>query len=185
MRIISGEARGRRLYAPKGDQTRPTSDKIRESIFNILGPSIRGKSVIDLFGGTGAMALEALSRGAKCATISDRARSAAAVIRRNAQAVLGSEEDARIQLLEMDYRLAIARADLGPYDFVFLDPPYRMTEAYATALALLEEQGKLAADWTGVLERDADQAVQLPDNYEVYDERRYGHTVVMFVREGR
>ena len=74
MRIISGEARGRTLYAPSGDQTRPTSDKIRGSLFNILNGCIEDAEVLDLFGGTGALALEALSRGAKCAVISDHSR---------------------------------------------------------------------------------------------------------------
>ena len=88
MRIIAGEARGRTLFAPSGDQTRPTSDKIRGSLFNILNGCVEGAEVLDLFGGTGALALEALSRGAARAVISDSARSAIEAIRRNAENVL-------------------------------------------------------------------------------------------------
>ena len=80
MRIIAGEARGRRLYAPAGEDTRPTADRVRESLFNILGARVRDARVLDLFGGTGAMALEALSRGAARAVIVDSARQAAAAI---------------------------------------------------------------------------------------------------------
>ena len=88
MRIISGEARGRTLYAPQGRETRPTSDKIRGSVFNIIGSRVVGARVIDLFGGTGALALEALSRGAGYAVIADNSRQAIQVIERNARNVL-------------------------------------------------------------------------------------------------
>ena len=89
MRIIAGEAKGRRLFAPGGEETRPTADRIREALSNILAARVPGARVLDLFGGTGALALEALSRGASEAVVVDSNVKAIASIRRNAQAVLG------------------------------------------------------------------------------------------------
>ena len=97
MRIISGEAKGRTLFAPQGAETRPTSDKIRGSMFNIIGARVIDARVLDLFGGTGALALEALSRGAEAAVIADNARQAMQVIERNARNVAGQDFD-RIKL---------------------------------------------------------------------------------------
>ena len=91
MRIIAGEAKGRKLYAPGGEDTRPTADRVRESVFGILGPRVCGARVLDLFGGTGALALEALSRGAARATIVDMSVKAISCIRRNAEAVLDED----------------------------------------------------------------------------------------------
>ena len=90
MRIIGGSARGRRLFAPPGENTRPTADRVREALFNILAARLDGARVLDLFGGSGALALEALSRGAACAVIGDKDPGAVNVIRRrNALSVLG------------------------------------------------------------------------------------------------
>ena len=99
MRIISGEARGRTLFAPSGDETRPTSDKIRGSLFNIIGTRVFDAQVLDLFGGTGALALEALSRGAAHAVIADSARPAIQAIERNAQSVLKDEFSQRVRII--------------------------------------------------------------------------------------
>ena len=129
MRIISGEAKGRTLYAPPGQDTRPTSDKIRGSLFNIIGARVMDARVLDLFGGTGALALEALSRGAESAVIADNSRAAQQAIDRNARSVLKEEFDFRVQLIRGDYRSAIGALEGRMFDLVFLDPPYRMTEA--------------------------------------------------------
>ena len=102
MRIISGEARGRTLFAPKGAQTRPTSDKIRGSLFNIIGARVLDARVLDLFGGTGALALEALSRGAESAVIADSSREAQRVIDRNARSVLKQDCDLRARVICAD-----------------------------------------------------------------------------------
>ena len=102
MRIISGEARGRTLFAPQGLETRPTSDKLRGSVFNIIGTRVVDARVLDLFGGTGALALEALSRGADSAVIVDNARQAMAVIERNARNVVKDDYDRRVKLIKAD-----------------------------------------------------------------------------------
>ena len=178
MRIISGEARGRSLFAPQGQETRPTSDKIRGSVFNIIGARVVDARVIDPFGGTGALALEALSRGAAFAVISDSSRQAVQAIERNARGVLKDAFEGRARIMKADYRAAIERAQ-GPFDLVFLDPPYRMVEAYADALTRLE--GKLSAECLVVLERRKDADIPLPGGFARRDVRIYGDTAVEFI----
>lgn len=182
MRIISGEARGRTLFAPSGDQTRPTSDKIRGSLFNILNGCIEDAQVLDLFGGTGALALEALSRGAAFAVISDSSRQAIECIRRNAQSVLKDELAERALILKADYRTAISSAGGRRFDLVFLDPPYRMVDAYADAIDRLERAGALAEDVVIVAERKGNTPVSYPEAFEIYDTRAYGETGIDFLR---
>ena len=185
MRIIAGEARGRTLFAPSGDQTRPTSDKIRGSLFNILNRCVEGAEVLDLFGGTGALALEALSRGAARAVISDSARSAIEAIRRNAENVLKDALSARSLILKADYRSAISSVTDRKYDLVFLDPPYRMLDAYGDAIARLDRADALAEDAIIVAERRRDACIAVPEDFEIYDTRLYGETAVDFVRRRR
>src|SRR5690242_18499798 len=121
MRIVAGEWRGRRLVAPAGRTTRPTSDRVREAVFSILGP-LDGESVLDLFAGSGALALEALSRGAGQATLVERDRAALKALRANVEA-LGAE--ARVVAGDAAAFLDSAARDGAHYDLVFLDPPYR------------------------------------------------------------
>ena len=185
MRIIAGEARGRRLIAPAGDETRPTSDKLRGALFNILSNCVFDSHVLDLFGGTGAMALEALSRGAVDAVIVDKSRDAIRCIRENAQKVLGDACENRALILPIDYRQAIARVQDRKFDLVFLDPPYRMRDAYADALIRLREAGSLAEDAIIVLEYAEEIDVTLPDGCICYDERRYGAARIKLVREAK
>ena len=181
MRIISGEAKGRTLFAPQGSDTRPTSDKIRGSMFNIIGGRVDGARVLDLFGGTGALALEALSRGAASAVIADAARAAVQVIERNARAVVREDFDRRVRILRADYRTAIEKAG-GTFDMVFLDPPYRMTEAYGDALGRLLAAGRLEVGCLVVMERQRSAAFEVPARFERYDVRLYGDTAVEFAR---
>lgn len=180
MRIIAGEARGRRLYAPAGEDTRPTADRVRESLFNILGARVRDARVLDLFGGTGAMALEALSRGAARAVIVDSARQAAAAIERNARAVLGEGYAERARIVRADYRAAIDRLAGERFDLVFLDPPYRMADAYGDALERLRARGALGEGCRIVLERAREQSIALPEGFARVDVRDYGKTSVEF-----
>lgn len=182
MRIIAGSARGRKLFAPAGEETRPTADRIRESLFNILGPRVWDARVLDLFGGTGAMALEALSRGAARAVIVDANRAAIQAIHRNAQAVLGEDAASRARILRADYRSAIAALAGERFDLVFLDPPYRMVESYAEAMRRLLAADALAEDALFLLERARGAAVPVPEAFEIFDVRAYGETAVDFAR---
>lgn len=120
MRVIAGTAGGRRLVAPKGDRTRPTPDRVREALFSSLQPRLSGARVLDLFAGSGALAIEALSRGAAEATLVERARPALAAIRTNLDTAGVAD---RATVLAAELPGALARVD-GPFDLVLLDPPY-------------------------------------------------------------
>lgn len=180
MRIIAGAARGRKLIAPDGVETRPTADRVRESLFNILGRRVSDARVLDLFAGSGALALEAISRGAEFAALCDVSREAAKAIERNI-ALLRAED--RTLLIRADWREALARLRGRRFSIVFLDPPYRMLDAYASAAEALRAQGLLEADAVLVMEHAAKLAISLPEGFEIFDERRYGDTAVALIRE--
>lgn len=185
MRIIGGEARGRRLFAPEGMDTRPTADRTRESLFNILNARLYGAHVLDLFGGTGALALEALSRGAAFAAIADVSPAAIRAIERNAEAVLKGEKASHARILRADYRQALRALSGQRFELVFLDPPYRMAEAYGESLRMLAAGSMLSEDAVVVMERQKDVELSLPDGFEIFDSRAYRDTVIDFVRARR
>lgn len=167
MRVIAGELGGRRLRAPRGDGVRPTSDRVREALFSILG-EIKGASVLDLFAGTGALAIEALSRGAAHATLVDTEITAAT---RNVEE-LGLA--ARTQLVRGDALAFLARE--GPaYDLVFCDPPYRLARRIATDLDRLLVP-RLRDGARVIVETATDDRVEL--SLTLLDERSYGATGV-------
>ncbi len=178
MRIISGSARGRKLLAPGqrfGDLIRPTSDRAREAIFSILAAKVVGVGVLDLFAGTGAMGLEALSRGALSAVFVDGQRSVVELIARNI-ALCGFAERATVLQKDLARGLAFlsAKQPVGGFDLVFLDPPYGGMLALR-GLESLAGGNFLAAKGIVVLE-DAAEA-QYPENMGVlacFDQRRYG-----------
>ena len=121
MRIISGSRRGKRLQALEGEQVRPTTDMVKESLFNILQFAVEGRRFLDLFAGSGQIALEALSRGAASAVLVDRSEAALKVIRRNVQAT-AFENEAKV--VKADFA-SFLRSERGRFDIAFLDPPYR------------------------------------------------------------
>lgn len=177
MRIIAGEAGGRRLLSPQGDATRPTNEQTRGAIFNVLGRKVPGSRVLDLFGGTGAMALEAMSRGAEACVINDSVKKTAGIISRNAETVLGSEKD-RCTVLCSDYRACLRKLAGQRFDLVFLDPPYAMRDAYTASLALMTDLSLLEEGATVVIERAADCPPPAPDGFETVFTRKYGDTVI-------
>ena len=180
MRIIGGQARGRTLVAPAGEKTRPTQDYVRESLFNILRWDVEDARVLDLFAGTGALALEALSRGAQSAVLVDADRAACAAIRRNMEV---SRLGERCRLLTRDYRAAMdALAREGAaFDLVFIDPPYRM-ENTGEMCAALYDGGLLAEAFLLVVEHRSGCAPQLDARFDTFDCRTYGDTQITFVR---
>jgi len=133
MRVIGGEHRSRRLKAIPGRSTRPTPDRLRETLFDILAPRIEGAVFLDAYAGTGAVGIEALSRGAVRAIFLERSRAAATVVRENL-ATLGLAGRATVE-----QSAAVAALARHPADIVFLDPPYEMEAEYASALAVLSE----------------------------------------------
>jgi 16S rRNA (guanine966-N2)-methyltransferase len=151
MRVIAGKFRSRTLRSLKGQMLRPTSDRLRETLFNILGATVSGSTFVDLYAGTGAVGIEALSRGARQAIFVEQHAPAVALIRRNLEA-LGIGPEAEI--LGMDVGRAIER--LGPRhvhaQFVFLDPPYAADVEYESALEALGESPLVAPDGRVIVE---------------------------------
>jgi 16S rRNA (guanine966-N2)-methyltransferase len=177
MRIIAGQRRGHKFDGPKGNATRPTSDLVREALFNIIGESIDGFAVVDLFAGTGALGLEALSRGASHAIFVERNRENVALIHRNV-ATLRYEDRGRVITADA-YRWARGFEPLDDEPMaVFLDPPYREFEVHAAKVnqLLRDLVAKLPARSIIAVEsrRALDEGV-LPD-LDRWDIRRYGGT---------
>lgn len=140
MRVIAGEFRSRTLQAPRGMNTRPTSDRLRETLFNILAPHIEGTSVLDLYAGSGAVAIEALSRGAARAMLVEEARPALAAIRANLDALrIGAR--ATVDSRSVGKALAALLKKPQPFDIVFLDPPYEAADDYEDTLRFLATHG--------------------------------------------
>src|SRR6185503_9175340 len=185
MRIVSGRFKGRTLKAPGDAGLRPTSDKVRQAIFNILEHSgfanafaLDGARVVDLFAGTGALGLEALSRGAKyCLFIEDAAESRA-IIRENVEA-LGLTGASKIW--RRDATNLGALDTLAPFDLAFLDPPYRKG-LLVLALEGLASGGWLNANALIVAEVAEDEVVPVVDGLEILDDRVYGDTRIAFMR---
>ena len=182
MRIVAGAWRGRSLSAPSGTETRPTADRVRQALFDILmhapwaGQSrVEGARVLDAFAGTGALGLEALSRGAAHATLVEQDRAALACARANL-AALGLTE--RASVLQTD-ATRLPRAT-HPASFAYLDPPYRSGLA-APALHGLADGGWLAPDALVVVELAAREDFAAPDRFTVRDERRYGAARLVFL----
>jgi 16S rRNA (guanine966-N2)-methyltransferase len=167
MRIIAGSRKGARIFAPKGRDTRPTGDRVREAAFNLIGP-VDGMAVLDLFSGSGAMGLEALSRGAASAVFVDHDRAAVRAIDRNLEK-LGL--DARVYPDDVGRRLAAEAAGGRRYDLVLIDPPYRslagILPVLATHLPAVVAPGGLV-----VVESDAREEPELPLPQRT--SRRYG-----------
>ena len=180
VRIIGGQWRGRRLFAPEGMETRPTSDKVREALFNIIRNDVFDARVWDVFAGSGALSLEALSRGAEFAVLTDASRKASAAIRRNIE-LCGAQEVTR--LLTTEWQGAVSSLKGQRFSLVFLDPPYKMTGAYAEVTKRLLEENMLTEDALIVMEHSRDAVLpELPDAVELYDTRRYGDTCLSLVR---
>ncbi len=183
MRIVAGAYRGRTLTAPAGRETRPTSDRVRESLFALIGP-LDGERVLDLFAGSGALGLEALSRGAASATFVDRSAAAVAAVRANSAMV---EDAGRVRILRMDWQAALRRdrAAERRYDLCLIDPPYRQANAVAARLGAALSP-VLAGGATVVVEYDgAAGPPAIPDlAIAARDDRTYGGTGVAVIRIG-
>ena len=181
MRIISGSCRGRKLAQIEGRDIRPTSDRVREALFNIIGPSVSGMRVLDLFAGTGAFGLEALSRGAAEAVFLDNAPASCTVIQEN------------ITRCRMVDRSRVICHDLGtgtlppglekaPFDLIFLDPPYRRSLAQ-TVLAAPGFSPLLAPDGIVIVEQDHKESLETRGSgLDIYRQKKYSKTLISFLQ---
>jgi 16S rRNA (guanine966-N2)-methyltransferase len=184
MRIVGGRYKGRAIAAPEGRDTRPTSDRAREAMFNILAhaawsPGVEGRRVLDLFAGSGALGFEAMSRGAAFALFVETEAAARGAIRDNVEA-FGLFGNTRIHRRDAT-DLGVKPAGLGdPFDLVFMDPPYAKGLG-ETALTRLAPGGWITPDALVVWEVGADEA-PVTNGYDVLDTRTYGAAKVLFLR---
>ncbi|MDI3522165.1 MAG: hypothetical protein PWP43_347 [Bacillota bacterium] len=178
MRIIAGRERGRRLLCPAGRRVRPTSDRVREALFDILQHRVPGAKVLDLFAGTGALGIEALSRGARCAVFVDNHPASLAVVRANLERCRLA---ARAQVVKADALAYVARAGGWdePYEIIFADPPYR--SGMGAALLHAINPALLARD--GLVVYEHARGEELPEaagDLTRLRQQRYGDTMLSF-----
>jgi 16S rRNA (guanine966-N2)-methyltransferase len=178
MRIISGQYKGIQLHTPRGDAIRPTSDRVRETIFSILGPSWRPKTVLDLFAGTGAFGLEALSRGAESVTFVDMSNKALTLIRRNLEKI-GATAPMYKSRAESFLRQSGTRGD--QYDLIFCDPPYQSRLA-ERILTLIREHQCLSVGGMVIYEsRNQSSGLPIDEGFTLVREKIVGDTRITFL----
>lgn len=179
MRVIAGTAKGRRLRSPDRSGVRPTTDRVKEALFSTLGPGIAGKRVVDLYAGSGALGIEALSRGAGSATFVERDPIAVASIEENLRAA-GLEEGAEVVHMQVEH-FALQAKGAG-YEVVFADPPYN-SGLPAALLEELAQGGVLGRGATLVVEVSFRlQSPSLPVGYRLLERRRYGDSALVYLR---
>lgn len=181
MRIIGGKYRSRVLSEFAGENVRPTSDRAREALFNILSLKIYGARVLDLFAGSGALGIESLSRGAKEVVFNDYSKDSIAIVKKNLTTLkitVGGEE---AKVVQGDYLACLEQAR-GQFDLIFIDPPYRMDYG-EKALKKIAERGLLSENGIAMYERDIPFEGEI-EGLEKYDERKYGKAYLTFFRRG-
>nr|QKW93932.1 ribosomal RNA small subunit methyltransferase D [Vitiosangium cumulatum] len=183
MRIVAGSARGRALAGPKATSKhiRPTADRVRETIFNVLGQWLEGQKVLDLYAGTGALGLESISRGASRAVLVDSDREALSLCRTNTDALgFGARVEVLAQPVERALETLGRRGDR--FELIFADPPYA-ARVVETVLEGLVRHGVLAPGGTVVIEHDKREAApESHEGFERVDQRRFGDTLVSLFR---
>jgi 16S rRNA (guanine966-N2)-methyltransferase len=180
MRIIGGKYRSRVLKEFLGDAVRPTSDRAREALFNILALKIPNARVLDLFAGSGALGLESLSRGAKEVVFNDVSKDSIAIVKSNLAALkIALGEEAKVCQYDYAACLEIVKA---PFDLIFIDPPYRFDYG-EKALQKIAEKGLLSQNGIAVYERDHAYEGEI-EGLEKFDERKYGKAYLTFFKRG-
>ncbi len=181
MRIVSGKAKGTKLYTLNGESTRPTLDRVRESLFNIIQNQIQDSIFLDLFSGSGAIGLEAVSRGAKKAILCDISKEACKIIEKN---IVKTHALENIELHQSDFKKVLINKINEKVDIVFLDPPYE-TDFATEAVKLLLEKNLLKQNAMIIIETDNSKKV-IEDleniNCEIKDIRKYGRAYLIFLK---
>ena len=183
MRIISGAAKGTRLYTLEGETTRPTLDRVKESLFNIIQNKIQDSIFLDLFSGSGAIGLEAVSRGAKKSILCDRSKDAIKIIKNNTQK---THLENKVEIFNKDFK-ELLKSDIKKIDIVYIDPPYK-TDYIFESLKMITENNILKEDGLIILETDEkDRILKRIDKskLELIDQRKYGRAHLIFLKELR
>ena len=179
MRIVAGQARGRRLTVPKGRKVRPTADRVREALFSTIGSRVSNARVLDLFAGTGALGLEALSRGAASAVFVEKSKSVRAILERNIED-LGFESEAKVVPGDARSALRVLEKDKAKFDVVFLDPPYA-GDLLEMTLNALGAPGLLDRNAVIIAEHPRGEKPLLPKSLRIVVTKSYGGTDLSIV----
>ena len=181
LRVIAGTAKGLHLKTVPGDSTRPITDIVKEALFNIISAEILGNKVLDLFGGTGAVSIEALSRGAESAVIIDKSQTAVSVIRQNLETARFTK---RAKVICGDAFSYLSGQVKDTYDLIYIAPP-QYKEMWQKALKLLDQNlAWLAADGQIIVQINPNEWVELAlENLQVFDQRKYGDTLLVFYEQ--
>lgn len=181
MRIISGRARGTKLYTLEGDSTRPTLDRVKESIFNIIQRDIKDSIFLDLFAGSGAIGLEAASRGAKKAILCDKSKEAMQIIKKN---ILKTHLENVVETYLLDFRALLNDKLNEKLDIVYIDPPYKSDFAIQ-AVNIILENNLITKDSLILIETDRKEEVEeklKKVDVRIIDERKYGRAEIFFLK---
>lgn len=173
MRVVAGKYRGKNLASPKDDRVRPTTTRIKETLFNVLQGYSQDAVVLDLFAGSGALGIECLSRGAKRAVFCDVDKGAVEIVKQNLKNI-----DGDYKIFNCDFTRVLKAGD--KYDIIFIDAPYRSGLAYK-ALELIVSEGVLEEDGIICCERLFELPVEIPSGLERRDSRKYGITALDFI----
>lgn len=180
MRIISGKARGTKLYTLEGENTRPTLDRVKESIFNIIQGKIEGTKILDLFSGSGAIGLEFLSRGAKSAVLCDQSKEAVNIIKKNIEK---THMEKNVQVINTDFENCLEKLKNEQFDIIYLDPPYATDYILKSLEKILQfniakEESQIIIE-TDDAERIKKEIKNL--DVEIVDKRKYGRATIIFL----
>ena len=182
MRIISGKARGTKLYTLDGTATRPTLDRVKESLFNIIQNDIEDSTVLDLFSGSGAIGLEFLSRGAKRAVLCDNSKDAIKIIKQNVQKTHFEE---KAEVYNMEFTKLVERLQNQKFDIIYIDPPYA-TDFIKISLEKIIEYELVNENTKIIVETDDETRIlnQIEKmDVEITDKRKYGRATIIFLRD--
>lgn len=180
MRIISGKARGTKLNTLEGEQTRPTLDRVKESIFNIIQNELEETTFVDLFSGSGAIGLEAISRGAKKAILCDKSKEAIEIIKSNAEKTHFQE---KTEIINTDFEKCLKNIK-EKVDIIYIDPPYK-TDYILKSLEILEKSEIIKKETKIILETDNEERIlkQIENlKFEIIDKRKYGIANIIFLK---
>lgn len=185
MRVISGMARGTKLYSLEGNNTRPTLDRVKESLFNIIGMKVRNATFLDLFSGSGAIGIEAASRGAEKVIFCDKSKDAINIINKNIEKTRLIENTV---IINSDYKQALKQANCT-YDIIYIDPPYA-TDLVKDSVDEILKNEYLKDSGIIILETDEEERINKELNeikdkkIDIYDKRKYGRVMLIFLRKG-
>ena len=181
MRIIGGKARGTKLYTLEGENTRPTLDRVKESLFNIIQKDVPNAIFLDLFAGSGAIGLEAVSRGANKSILCDKNRDAIKIIKKNIEKTRSREQ---VELYEADFKEVLKNKLKEKIDIIFIDPPYKTDFAYE-AIKILANSKNIKKESLMIIETDEEERIlkQIENlEIEIIDKRKYGRAHLIFLK---